>query len=245
MRQAPGAGPPGPPGTAHVPARLRQSGPLTMNAIGFFLHNLPLLLKAAQMTIFVSALGLLVGFAIAILVVSACLSPLPALRRAGNFYTFFFRGVPLLVQLMLAYYFLPSLGINVPPLVAAIAAISLCEGAYLGEILRGGFLGIPHGQLEATQLLGFSKLSTLVHIQIPQALKLTTPSLINEMILLIKASSLISVVGVAEITRTAQNIAASTFRPLEIYLAAGLMYLVINGALSIFGHFAERRFARG
>lgn len=204
----------------------------------------PLLVQAARMTIFVSVVGLLAGFVIAVGVASACLSSAPAVRRVGNFYVFFFRGVPLIVQLMLAYYFLPFLGINVPPVVAAITAISLCEGAYLGEILRGGFLGIPRGQLEATQLLGFSRIDTLVRIEIPQALKLTMPSLINEMILLVKASSLISVVGVVEITRTAQNIVASTFTPLEVYLAAGFVYLIINGVLSMAGHFAERRFGR-
>lgn len=208
------------------------------------LESLPLLVQAAQMTVFVSAVGLLIGFVIAISIASACLSRTPVVRRLGEFYVFFFRGVPLLVQLMLAYYFLPTLGINVPPLVAAITAISLCEGAYLGEILRGGFMGIPKGQLEATQLLGFSRFDTLVRIEIPQALKLTTPSLISEMILLVKASSLISVVGVAEITRTAQNIVATTFLPLEIYLAAGFMYFLINGALSLAGHFVERRFGR-
>jgi polar amino acid transport system permease protein len=207
-------------------------------------ESFPMLIHAAQMTVFVSAVGLLIGFLIAIGVASACLSPVGIIRRIGNFYVFFFRGVPLIVQLMLAYYFLPTLGINVPPLVAAIVAISFCEGAYLGEILRGGFLGIPRGQLEATQLLGFSRFDTLVRIEIPQALKLTTPSLISEMILLVKASSLISVVGVAEITRTAQNIVATTFTPLEIYLAAGFMYFVINGVLSLAGHFAERRFGR-
>ncbi|MCQ9617084.1 amino acid ABC transporter permease [Paenalcaligenes niemegkensis] len=204
----------------------------------------PLLLQAAQMTIYVSAVGLLVGFIIAIGVASACMSSAASLRHLGNFYVFFFRGVPLIVQLMLAYYFLPFIGVNVAPIVAAIIAISLCEGAYLGEILRGGFMGIPRGQMEATQLLGFSRFSTLTRVQVPQALKLTTPSLINEMILLVKASSLISVVGVAEITRTAQNIVATTFTPLEIYLAAGFVYLIINGLLSIAGYFAERRFGR-
>src|SRR5690606_40620569 len=74
-----------------------------------------------------------------------------ALPICGHLYTFLFRGVPLLVQLMLAYYFLPTLGINVSPLTAAIAAISLCEGAYLGEILRGGFMGIPRGQVERSE----------------------------------------------------------------------------------------------
>ena len=212
-----------------------------LNAIA---DALPLLVKAAQMTLLVSVLGLVVGYVLAVGIATARLSPSPLLQRLGAVYVFIFRGVPLIVQLMMAYYFLPFVGINVPPIAASILAISLCEGAYLGEILRGGFMGIPKGQLEATQLLGFGRMDTLLRIEIPQALKLTMPSLINEMIMLVKASSLISIVGVAEITRTAQNIAASTFLPLQTYIAAGLVYMVINGVLAMAGHAAERRYGR-
>jgi polar amino acid transport system permease protein len=205
---------------------------------------LPLLVKAAQATVLISLIGLVVGFMVAIGICSARLSKNRLASRLGGAYVGFFRGVPLLVQLLLAYYFLPFMGINVPPMVAAAAAVSLCEAAYLAEILRGGFIGIPHGQLEAAQLLGLSRLHAVLRIQVPQALRLTLPSLVNETVMLVKASSLISVVGVAEVTRTAQNIAASTYRPLEAYLAAGLVYLVINGALSLAGHRAERRMQR-
>jgi polar amino acid transport system permease protein len=90
-------------------------------------------------------------------------------------------------------------------------------------------------------MLGMSPLDMLRRIQVPQAFRLTLPSLVNEMVLLIKASSLISVVGVAELTRTAQNIAASTYRPLEAYLAAGLIYFVICGTLALVAHGAEHR----
>jgi polar amino acid transport system permease protein len=90
-------------------------------------------------------------------------------------------------------------------------------------------------------MLGLAPLDTLRRILVPQAFRLTLPSLVNEMVLLIKASSLISVVGIAEITRTAQNIAASTYRPLEAYVAAGLVYFVICGALSLVAHAAEVR----
>lgn len=201
-----------------------------------------LLVRASQMTILVSGIGLAIGFVIAIAVLRACLSPTPWMRRAGNLYTFVFRGIPLLVQLMLAFYFLPAIGIEVPPWAAAVLAISLCEGAYIGEILRGGFLGIPRGQIEAAHMLGLSKFSILVRVEIPQAVKLTAPALINEIILLIKASSLVSVVGVTEVTRTAQNIAASSYRPLEAYAAAGLMYMIVCGALALLGHYVERRY---
>lgn len=205
---------------------------------------MPLLVQAARITLFVSAAGLVLGFMIAVLVASASLSTSSALRHAAAVYVFVFRGIPLLVQLMVVFYFLPVIGVNVPPLVAAIVSISLCEGAYIGEILRGGFLGIPKGQIEATQLLGLSSWQMLLRIQVPQAIRLTTPALVNEMIMLVKASSLISVVGVTELTRMAQNIAASTFMPMEIYLSVALVYVVINGTLSILGHWVERHFAR-
>jgi polar amino acid transport system permease protein len=208
------------------------------------LSALPLLAFAARATIFVSACGLLIGFLVGVIIAAACLSAISPIRRAGQFYVFFFRGVPLLVLLMLAYYFLPFVGIDVPPLVAAIMVLALCSGAYLGEILRGGFLGIPQGQIEATELLGFSHFDTLIHIKIPQALKMTMPSLISETIMLVKASSLVSIVGIAEITRTAQKIVAGNFMPLEVYVAAGSMYMVVNAGLFLLGHFAERRLGR-
>jgi polar amino acid transport system permease protein len=184
-----------------------------MLSMTVFLQGLPLLLHAAIATVGISLTGLVIGF--------------------FGAYVFFFRGVPMLVQLLLVYYLLPFVGINVSPLVAAISAVSLCSASYIAEILRGGFLSIPPGQIEAARMLGMSPLDMLRRIQVPQAFRLTLPSLVNEMVLLIKASSLISVVGVAELTRTAQNIAASTYRPLEAYLAAGLIYFVICGTLAL------------
>ncbi len=206
-----------------------------------FLQGMPLLLRAALATIGVSLTGLFIGFFVAVGVCAARLSGNRAARRFGGAYVFFFRGVPMLVQLLLVYYLLPFAGINVSPLVAAVSAVSLCSASYIAEILRGGFLSIPPGHIEAARMLGLSPVDTLRRILVPQAFRLTLPSLVNEMVLLIKASSLISVVGVAELTRTAQNIAASTYRPLEAYLAAGLIYFVICGALALIAHAAEYR----
>ncbi|MGC2969708.1 amino acid ABC transporter permease [Paraburkholderia aspalathi] len=206
-----------------------------------FLQGLPLLLQAALATIGISLTGLLIGFFVAIGVCAARLSPKRWARMFGGAYVFFFRGVPMLVQLLLVYYLLPFAGINVSPIVAAISAVSLCSASYIAEILRGGFLSIPPGHLEAARMLGLSPFDMLRRILVPQAFRLTLPSLVNEMVLLIKASSLISVVGVAELTRTAQNIAASTYRPLEAYVAAGLIYFVICGTLALVAHAAEYR----
>ncbi|MFX1676164.1 amino acid ABC transporter permease [Paraburkholderia sp. A2WS-5] len=209
--------------------------------LNVFMQSLPLLFQATLATVTISLAGLAIGFFIGLAVCSARLSPNRWLSRLGGAYVFFFRGVPLLVQLLLVYYLLPFVGINVPPLVAAISAVSLCSASYIAEILRGGFLSVPYGQIEAARMLGMRTFATLWRIKVPQAFRLTLPSLANEMVLLIKASSLISVVGVAEITRTAQNIAASTYRPLEVYVAAGLIYLVINGVLASLAHLAEVR----
>jgi polar amino acid transport system permease protein len=212
-----------------------------MFSLTVFLQGLPLLLRAAVATVSISLAGLAIGFFVAVGICAARLSVNRALRAFGGFYVFFFRGVPMLVQLLLFYYLLPFVGINVPPLVAAISAVSLCSASYIAEILRGGFLSIPPGQLEAARMLGLGPLDMLRRIQVPQAFRLTLPSLVNEMVLLIKASSLISVVGVAEITRTAQNIAASTYRPLEAYVAAGLLYFAICGTLALVAHACEHR----
>ncbi|TWI55601.1 amino acid ABC transporter membrane protein 1, PAAT family (TC 3.A.1.3.-) [Pseudomonas duriflava] len=208
-------------------------------------ESLPLLAKSLLVTLESSLAGLGIGFVIGVLVCSLRLSLHPLWRRLGGAYIFVFRGIPLLVQLLFIYYFLPRIGLpNVSPLAAAITGLSLAAGAYIAEILRGGFLAIPEGQLEAAHMLGLSPLDVLVRIQVPQAVRLTLPALINEMILLIKASSLISVVGLAELTRTAQNIAASNYLFLQTYLVLALFYCLINIPLACAGGLLERRLKR-
>lgn len=205
------------------------------------LQNLPLLLDSLLVTLEISVLALAIGFVIGVIVGSLRLSPLPLLRRLGGAYIFVFRGIPLLVQLLFIYYFLPRIGLpNVSPMVAAVIGLSLAAGAYIAEIMRGGFLAIPGGQLEAAGLLGLSSGQMLVRIRVPQAVRLTLPALVNEMILLIKASSLVSVVGLADLTRTAQNIAASDYMFVQDYLMLAGFYCLINIPLAFFGGLLER-----
>jgi polar amino acid transport system permease protein len=203
--------------------------------------NALFLLHGVGMTLLCSALGIALGMVLAIAVCLCRLSKKRALRAFGAFYVSFFRGVPLLIQLLLIYYFLPLIGIDVPAMAAAIGALGLASGAYVSEIYRGALNAVPVGQSEAALSLGFSGPTIWRRILLPQAFRLSVPPLINELILLLKASSLISVVGVAELTRTSQTISASTYRPLEIYLAAAAIYLVINGCLALLGTALERR----
>ena len=199
-----------------------------------------LMLWAAGSTVLISATSIVIGLMIGLGVCAAKISTHRWLSIPAVLFISFFRGVPLLVQLLLIYNLLPVLGLNVPSLVAAVVGLSLCTAAYQAENLRGGFNSVPRGLLEAADMVGIGPLKQLQRIRAPIALRLTLPALVNEAILILKASSLISVVGVVELTRMAQNLAASTFQPLLYYSVAGGLYLVINWLIAGGGSVAER-----
>ena len=191
-----------------------------------------LLVQAAGWTVVISSISILIGLAIGTVVSAAMLAHSRALSFSGRTFVSFFRGAPLLVQLLLMYNLLPMLGINVPGMVAAITALSLCTAAYQAENLRGGFASVPRGLIEAADMLGLSPLQQFWRIRAPIALRMTLPALTNEAIMILKASSLVSVVGVIELTRMAQDLSASTFKPLQLYAVAGLLYFIINAVVA-------------
>ena len=199
-----------------------------------------LMLWAAGSTVLISSVSIVIGLAIGLVVCAAKVSSHRWLSIPGTLFVSFFRGVPLLVQLLLIYNLLPVLGLDVPSIVAAILGLSLCTAAYQAENLRGGFNSVPKGLLEAADMVGIGPLKQLQRIRAPIAFRLTLPALVNEAILILKASSLISVVGVVELTRMAQNLAASTFQPLLFYSVAGAIYLAINWLVAGGGSLAER-----
>jgi len=205
------------------------------------LHNLPYLLGAAKWTVLISLAGMVISVGLGVFVCAARISRNGVLRKLAAIYISFFRGVPLLVQLLMFFYMLPYIGLDLPAILAAIFSVGLCSAAYTAEILRGALQTIPAGQTEAAHALGMPPLSLWCRILVPQALRLGMPSLINELILLVKVSSLASVVGIGELTRVAQNITGQTYRPLEIYLAAAAVYFVINFTIALLGRKAERR----
>lgn len=204
-----------------------------------------LLVQACGYTVLISAVSISIGLVIGTGVSAAMLSSHKALSRAGRTFVSFFRGAPLLVQLLLIYNLLPTLGINVPSMVAAVVGLSLCTAAYQAENLRGGFASVPRGLLEAAEMVGLSPFQQFWRIRAPIALRMTLPALINEAIMILKASSLVSVVGVVELTRMAQDLAASTFKPLQLFAAAGLIYLVVNLLVARGGAALEKSFRWG
>ncbi|RAI02115.1 amino acid ABC transporter [Acuticoccus sediminis] len=210
-----------------------------------WLTAIPFLLRGLGVTLYVSLAGTLVGCAIGLLIAVTRWTGLPLLVVLAKVYVSFFRGVPLLVQMLLFYNFLPFVGIDLSAPASAIGALGLVGGAYIAEILRGSLAAIPSGQIEAARAFGYDPVTIWQTILLPQMVRIAMPSITSEFILLVKASSLISVVGLTELTRVAQGFAASTFRPMEFYLAAAALYLVTNLAVAAGGRAIERKFSRG
>jgi len=202
---------------------------------------LPQLLKGLASTLGVSfsaiGFGLVLGWAICLGLVSRH----AWLRHSGRVYVSFFRGTPLLVQLVLVFYALPSIGLSLPPLVAAVLALTLNTAAFQSEILRAGFAMLPKGQTEAARDLGVSPLNILLHVQVPQVLRSMLPALTNETLDIIKNSALVSAVAVHELMRTAQTLASATYRPIEFFVTAGLLYLSVTLLTASVGRWLETR----
>jgi polar amino acid transport system permease protein len=214
-----------------------------MFSVPTFLDAFGPLILAARFTLLISGLGIALGLVIGALICAARLSPWKPLRRFAGVWVSFLRGVPLLVQLLLVYYLLPVIGIDVPAMAAAVGTVGVCASAYISEIWRGAIAALPRGQAEAAAAIGMGPVDIWTRVVLPQAVSLSLPALVNELILLVKASSLVSVVGILEITRSSQALAATTFRPLEVYIAAACIYLAINLCLAGLGRYLEHRMA--
>ncbi|AOE83212.1 amino acid ABC transporter permease [Pseudomonas sp. TCU-HL1] len=201
----------------------------------------PALLDGALTTLWLCAAGMVLGF-----VLGVFLHLLGHGRSRGGaafvrVYVSFFRGTPILAQLLLLFYLPSALNLDVPPLAAAALALALNTAAYQSQILRSGFAAIPKGQLEAAAIFGIGKWNTLIHIQLPQVLRLTSPALISELIDVIKVSAVVSVISITDLMRVSQQLVSQTYRPLEVYLVAALFYLALTSLLSLLGRMLERR----
>lgn len=201
-------------------------------------------LFGAGMTALVSATSIALGMGLGLLLSFALLSRNPAVRHAAGVYRSIWRGTPILVQLLIVYYLLPELGLDAPPLLAAIAALTLNTAAFQAEIFRAGLITIPKGQAEAAWMLGIGTWSIRRRILIPQMLRAVLPALVNETISILKNSSLISVIAVTDLMRTSQQVVSVTYRPLDVYMIAAVIYLAMNLLLARAGTHAEAHFSK-
>ena len=203
---------------------------------------LPGLKQAIFLTLEFTLLSTVVGFLLGIILSLVKISKIKPLVLFAQFYTSIFRGTPLLVQLMLIYYATPQLfDYTITALEAGVLTFGLNSAAYISESIRGGILSVDKGQWEAAMSLGVPKYRLMMDIVFPQAFKNTLPSLVNESIALLKDSSMVSIIGVADTMRWASLIQAKTFRAFEAYLVAALVYYVFVMALTALGRYLERK----
>lgn len=166
-----------------------------------------------------------------------------AVSRLVGTYIGLFRGTPLLVQLLVLFYVPPALGVDVPPFMAAFLGLTLNTAAFQAEIYRAGYQAIPPGHAEAARVLGLTPGAVERYILIPQVLRLTMPALTNEAIDILKNSALVSVIAVTDLLRVGQQVVATTYRPLEVYVAAAVFYFLMTSLIALAGRAAERRWA--
>ncbi|HDX9590072.1 TPA: amino acid ABC transporter permease [Bacillus pseudomycoides] len=205
---------------------------------------MPMLKGAISDTIPLTLISFVIGLALATLTALCRISGNRVLEWIARIYVSIIRGTPLLVQLFIIFYGLPTIGITINSFPAAVIGFSLNVGAYASEIIRASILSIPKGQWEAAYTIGMSYPQALRRIILPQASRVSIPPLSNTFISLIKDTSLASLILVTEMFRKAQEIAATNYEFLIVYTEAGLIYWVICFVLSIVQQILEKRTER-
>ncbi|VVB59544.1 Binding-protein-dependent transport system inner membrane component [uncultured archaeon] len=194
----------------------------------FFLHSLPNLMSGLGYTLFLTFISITAGFFLGIVL---ALGRVYGNKIVNGFcvgYIELIRGTPLLVQLFIIYFGLPSIGIIFSPIQAALLGLSLNSGAYQAEYLRGSIQSVESGQMNAARSLGMNKFQSIQYVILPQALRIAIPAWSNEFIYLLQYSSIAYIIGVAELTAEGKFIAAHTFRYLEVFAIIAIIYLVLT-----------------
>lgn len=184
-------------------------------------------------TIFLALTSFLIACVLGLLTALARMSHQFVLQSVAIAYVSVIRGTPLLVQLLLVYFGLPQIGIILSPIPSAIVALSINAGAYLSEQFRGGILSVEKGQREAALSMGMSYWQTMRRIVLPQAIRIALPAVTGQFIALIKDTSLASVITVVEITAVAEQVGASTFRYMQMFIIAAVLYWVVSTVLTL------------
>ncbi|PII83193.1 ABC transporter permease [Leucobacter sp. OLJS4] len=233
------------------------------SVVGTYLFKQDIVLGVG-LTLVITAVSMLISTVLAVVLAAMRLSGNPVMVVFSSFYVWLFRGTPLLVQIVIWGYFgliFEKISIGIPftdvvfwqqdtntlltPLVAGIIALTLNEAAYSAEIVRSGMLSVDSGQSEAAASLGMSPLATFVRILLPQAMRVIIPPLGNELISMVKNTSLLSLIAVMEVYTRATQISAQNLKQVELLIVVSLWYLLIVSLLSVPQYYLERHFGRG
>lgn len=204
-------------------------------------QNIHLFYSAILLTVLISLVAVILGFALGMLVGLARSSRSRLIRYPATVYVDVIRGTPLLVQVFLWYFGLSVIGIDIDPLPAAMLAVGFHSSAYQAEIVRGGIQSIPKGQTEAARAVGMTHMQSMRFVVLPQALRLILPPLSNEFVIVIKDSSLAYAISVAEITLVSYQLNARYYEPFTVFLFAALLYLILTYVTSTLMRTLERR----
>lgn len=196
-----------------------------------------------RVTVGLTLVAGLVGVALGVLAALAKLAPVPPLRWAADFYVWVVRGTPLLVQVLFVFLALPLVvpGLQLSDFNSAVVALAVNVGAYNAEAIRAGILAVPKGQTEAARSLGLSPIQTFRDVVFPQAFKVALPPLVNNVVALLKDSSLAYVIGVVELSNVGNRIQAATFQPVPVFMATASIYLVLTTVLTQISGAIEQR----
>jgi polar amino acid transport system permease protein len=222
-----------------------------------------LILQGIVTTLELTVLAMLIGIALGVVLAVMRLSPNPVVSAVSWFYIWFFRGTPVLVQIFFWFNLasvLPYIGLGIPfttihwqaptnsliaPFLAATLGLGLNEAAYMAEIVRAGIISVEHGQSEAAQALGMTRMLLMRRIVLPQAMRVIIPPTGNETISMLKTSSLAFVASVPELFTRSQQIASANFRVIELAIVASIWYLAMTSILTVGQFYVERYFGRG
>ncbi|MBM7599399.1 cystine transport system permease protein [Virgibacillus halotolerans] len=212
--------------------------------VSIIIEALPPLLKATVITILLAVVSIVIALILGFFTALARIGKLKLLKFIGTVYVSMFRGTPLLVQLFVIYYGLPQINIELDPIPSGILALSLNAGAYLSESFRAAILAVDKGQTEAAVSMGMTYGEAMRRIILPQSIRIAIPTLSNTYIILIKDTSLVSVITVTELLQMSTLIIAKTFEPLTIYLVAAVLYWIVITFFTVLLDRFEKRTSR-
>ncbi|CAM3537626.1 MULTISPECIES: amino acid ABC transporter permease [Saccharibacillus] len=204
----------------------------------------PMIKAGLQFTIPLTLIAFALGLVLAIVVALVRLWKIPVLSQIAGIYVWIIRGTPLLVQLFIIFYGLPSIGIELDPFPAAVIGFTLNMGAYNSEIVRAAIQSISNGQWEAASSLGMTRGQALRRIILPQAARVSVPPLSNSFVSLVKDTSLAFTITVIDMFQVAKQITATTYEPLLVYSEVAVLYLILCTVLNALQNVMEKRLAR-